>query len=182
MLAKLPQPPGGWSKTDLYSPHVVVYLAAVARTANFPIGKYRELLTLAQILDSIMGGNLDLAADTLIQRFKSIELSMTTGWEAAQHLELIPDSVTTMATEAERRGAVETELAHIKATRALLSARNPKGFGKDRDRHRQQEQPQQQQQQQRDGKGNPQGRPPRGPRSDQWQIRAPSRSPTGDGR
>ena len=70
----------------------------------------RELRTLAQSLDALLAGNLLLAADTLMQRFKSVELaSIDQNWSVAQHLELTPALAVAAVNDGERGAAAQEE-------------------------------------------------------------------------
>ena len=133
MLSALPAPPGGWQKSDIHSARLVHYLQGVIRLKNLSIRTTREMQTLAQVLDALLEGNLELAGDTAIQRFKAVEMALEDGWESAQHLELIPMMSHLTASERERRDAVDTEVSNIKAAATLARAR---GGAKGKNRHK----------------------------------------------
>ena len=81
----------------------------------------RELRTLAESLDALLGGNLGRAADLLMQRFKAVELACTDegGWAAASHLELIPDAKASSSSFREREHAARSLIKEDKLRRAL---------------------------------------------------------------
>ena len=84
--------------------------------ASLNLRAERELRTLAETLDCLLGGRLADAGDILMQRFRAIETAAADGsWELARHLELIPDSVVScvpvvMKKEALRQEAVRQKL------------------------------------------------------------------------
>ena len=66
----------------------------------------REMTTLAEILDEIVQGNPEAAADILCQRMKAIITAGETGtWEKAEQMELIPPEGMSLATNQDRAGA-----------------------------------------------------------------------------
>ena len=117
----LPQGAGGDHKnvdTNDFTPRVVHYLNTVSEGLGGGMRNVRELRTLAQSLDALLSGNLLLAADTLMQRFKSVELaSIDQNWSVAQHLELTPALAVAAVNDGERRAAAKEEFAVKKLDR-----------------------------------------------------------------
>jgi hypothetical protein len=97
--------PGAKSSADILSTvRTQSYLHQVLFVRHPPASlgdrNYRELLTLSQAVDAVLDGDLALAGDTLMQRMKGIDLALTqSGWGAARHLELIPESTGMMSRE-----------------------------------------------------------------------------------
>ncbi len=107
-LAKEPE------RTQGMTAVVKAYLTSVARPAHAAkIGRRgeRELRTLARALDYTVGGHMPQAADIRIQRFKAIEYAAISesGWQAAQHLELLPSVEVAATGEDELRAASRYE-------------------------------------------------------------------------
>ena len=75
----------------------------------------RELRTLSECLDRLTSGDLAGLGDTLMQRFKSVELAAAdNSWGMAKHLELIPPAQVTTVSATERRMAAALELQERK--------------------------------------------------------------------
>lgn len=122
MAQYLPQRPGGEPYDDL-QPRVVQYLTTVLETkARRPMSvrNSRELRTLAQALDSILVGNIALAADTLMMRFQAVELAAEdASWEVSQHLELIPPVSASSVGGAYRKAAAKEALTEARLGKHL---------------------------------------------------------------
>ena len=121
MAQFLPQGVGGDFK-DLYqddfTPRVVHYLNTVSEGLGGLMRNVRELRTLAQAIDALLSGKPLLAADTLMHRFKSVELaSIDQNWSVAQHLELTPALAVAAVNDGERRAAAKEEFAVKKLDR-----------------------------------------------------------------
>ena len=86
----------GEDSADPLSPVMVRYLLTMVMP-SFPTKlngteRYRELRTLCQALDCLLRGKVDSAADTLVQRFKSLVMGLRDGTGNFGHyLELIPE-------------------------------------------------------------------------------------------
>ena len=127
MAQYLPQRPGGEPYDDL-QPRVVQYLTTVLEAkARRPLGdrNARELRTLAQALDSILLGDITLAADTLMMRFQAVELaSEEATWDVSQHLELIPPVSASSVGGAYRKAAAKEALAEAKLEKHLRGSQS----------------------------------------------------------
>ena len=70
----------------------------------------RELLTLAQAVDSILAGEVPEAAGLLLQRFRALEVASAEGNRAlAKHLELVPGAGASSAPPAMRSAMLRRE-------------------------------------------------------------------------
>ena len=130
---------GATADEHVFLPRVGEFFAHVSSQQVQGVRNLRELRTLAQIIDSIILGDLAFAADTAIQRYKAVELAAETGiWALAEEVELLPPSGASSLAPAERRNAV---------TRASRSSRNATALQRIRSGQRPggQLQPQQQQ-------------------------------------
>ena len=90
---------------------MVQYLTSVVQISTLGVRNHLELQTIAQSLDALLRGEMLLAADTLTQRFKSVELaSQSQSWSAAQHLELVPTLSVNATGGKEMKAATKEEL------------------------------------------------------------------------
>jgi hypothetical protein len=92
----------------------------------------RELRTLAETLDALVKGRADSAADILVQRFKSIELRLSTGSSRmSEHLELVNDGRVGAVGQAEleQLARMEREGAKVYAATGVGAAPRPGGKG-----------------------------------------------------
>ena len=109
---------------------MVRYLTTALSPAHPSMGvrNQRELRTLAEALDALIGGDLGRAADLLMQRFKAVELAATDagGWAAASHLELIPEVNASSSTLSEREAAARALVRQDKLQKAI-GGRGPVG-------------------------------------------------------
>ena len=117
-------------------PVAVRYLTTVLNQAqqSMTLRNSRELRTLAEALDRLIGGKTAEAGDLLIQRFKAVEMASGEGsWRVAQHLELIPSSAVTAVNHEEREAACRQEVREARVRRAISGdpgpARSP-SFGR----------------------------------------------------
>ena len=98
---------------------MVTYLVSVLH-GRFPQAQVgprscRELRTLAEALDALGVGDLPRTGDILMQRFKSIETSITDQtWEVAAQQEVIPPAGLGLTTTSERHAASRAALLHKK--------------------------------------------------------------------
>lgn len=118
-------PPRAEGDTRGLQPRVVEYLTTILERGDRSLGvrNSRELRSLAQAVDSLIRGDITFAADTLIQRFKAVELSAAEGgWNLAQHLELIPGSKVSSVSDRERQWAVDAELRNARLHRTPAPA------------------------------------------------------------
>ena len=127
MCQFLPPAPGGSSSDyNLFTPRVTEYVSTVFLPKVGSIGprNEREMRTLAQALDAILRDDVLLAADTLMQRLKAVEISLhDQHWGVAQHLELVPGTTITAVPEDERRAAGREEERAARVAR--LATREP---------------------------------------------------------
>ena len=140
-------PPGARSSPHRdFEPRVVEYLTTVLETKKdreLGVRNSRELRTLAQAIDAVLSGDLLFGVDTLMQRFKAVELaSQDQGWHLAEQLELIPVQSVSSVNEQERQAAA-TEFLKLKRLenhargsgqrppqRSPFVKRQPKGNGR----------------------------------------------------
>ena len=109
------------TKEDVLQPGALRYLlsSALPMTDVKKIGeeRMRELRTLATALDLVVGGKVSTAGDYLMQRFKSILMSLRDGSTAAsKYLELVPLELYPTATSLE-----ETDFARSLAVKGAKS-------------------------------------------------------------
>ena len=72
--------------------YLLTYLIPNIGLHKIQAGPLRELKTIATTLDLILSGSADSAGDTLLQRFKAIEMALhDNSWKVAKHLELVVD-------------------------------------------------------------------------------------------
>ncbi len=104
------------------TPRVVQYINVGIDQETIGLRNTRELMTLGQSLDALLAGDILLAADTLMQRFKSVELAGNSRpWDVAQHLELVPATSASSLPQGELKAAAAEE----KAARRLDSEARP---------------------------------------------------------
>ena len=129
-----PRRPGSAS-TDPSEPPSILNTSAVAyfttviqalKGKDLSIRHERELRTLSECMDRLTTGDLAGLGDTLMQRFKSVELAAAdNSWGMAKHLELIPPAHVTTVSAPERRMAAALELQERKLEE--FTARAKKG-------------------------------------------------------
>ena len=118
MAQYLPQGSRGEPSQGDFTPRVVEYLTTVSGRQSLGLRNLRELRTLGQALDALLVGNTLFAMDTLMQRFKSVEMASQEGsWAVAQHLELTPMTDVSSVAEGERHAATKEELLQRKLAR-----------------------------------------------------------------
>ena len=86
---------GSGGRKQGLTPHVTQYLTTVVQALKgreLGLRSERELRTLSEALDHLLSGNLAACGDTLMQRFKAVELAGEAGWAVASRMELIPQS------------------------------------------------------------------------------------------
>ena len=89
----------------------------------------KELRNLAMALDCLVKGDVAAAADTLVQRFQSVELAQSMGnWAFARHLELVPDEEISIRSQRELRNVTRAEREEIKTKHMLAQVRNPRAL------------------------------------------------------
>ena len=126
MRSSLLQEVGYEDRPNVLYPVAVAYLRQhLQRRASGPI--LRELLTLSHSLDLLLKGKVSSAADTMVQRIKSIEQSLTgSHCSIAQRLEVLPpDSVTLTAVPE----AVAAQKEIYEESKARWYASMPEGKG-----------------------------------------------------
>ena len=88
----------------------------------------REMQTLAELIDSLLEGDIDRCGDIALQRYKALEMSLTdNSWEIAQELEVVDREAPHLATEEERHRASRRKLAEVRLNNALASLRTRAG-------------------------------------------------------
>ena len=103
---------GGGENSHALSPHVTQYLTTVVqalRGKELGLRSERELRTLSEALDHLLSGNLAACGDTLMQRFKSVEMAAETGWGVSSRLELIPNTAASAVSSSEKEAALTLE-------------------------------------------------------------------------
>ena len=84
----------------------------------------REMRTLAELLDALMGGNLAKVGDLAMQRFQAIEMAIMQGsWAQARYVEAIPQTDATLANEWVKDAAARGEIRAHKLRGALEKAK-----------------------------------------------------------
>ena len=74
--------------------------------------------TLSEALDHLLSGNLAACGDTLMQRFKAVELAGEAGWAVASRMELTPQSAVSAVPSEEREAALTLEGRETKRLRS----------------------------------------------------------------
>lgn len=110
---------------------VMAYINQVmlAQGGNQGVGlrNQREAVTLGTCLDLLLGGDLALLGDTLMQRLKALESAIQDqGWQSARHLEIIPPQSASLCTVGERDQAAKQELRMMKLRGAMIKAKGNK--------------------------------------------------------
>ena len=105
---------------------ITAYLHQVLLVTNPPqkigLRMLRELQTIAVTLDHLLSGRLPQATDTLMQRLKACEMSLTEGgWTTARHLEITPSSASLVQAE-ERELAAKQEIRSLKLKESMKRA------------------------------------------------------------
>ena len=103
---------GSGDKKQGLTPHVTQYLTTVVQALKgkeLGLRSERELRTLSEALDHLLSGNLAACGDTLMQRFKAVELVGEAGWAVASRMELIPQSAVSAVPSEEREAALTLE-------------------------------------------------------------------------
>ena len=106
---------------------ITAYLHQVLLVTNPPqkigLRMLRELQTIAVTLDHLLCGRLPQATDTLMQRLKACEMSLTEGgWTTARHLEIIPPSSASLVQAEERELAAKQEIRSLKLKESMKRA------------------------------------------------------------
>ena len=88
----------------------------------------REMRTWAEVMDSLMAGNLPRVGDLAMQRFQALELAGQQGsWAQARHVEAIPDGDAALASTAVRQLAMRGEERAAKLRESLEKAKKRSG-------------------------------------------------------
>ena len=102
------------SEADRLAPMMVTYLRSVWQGAHPPatVGPRtnHEMELLAQALDNLLRGELPELGDLLMQRFKSLQVGVTSGWRLGEQLELIDKTDLSLAGSDELHEAVRSRL------------------------------------------------------------------------
>ena len=64
---------------------------------------------MSEALDHLLSGNLAACGDTLMQRFKSVEMAAETSWGVSSRLELIPNTAASAVSSSEKEAALTLE-------------------------------------------------------------------------
>ena len=81
-----------------------------------------ELRVLAEAMDALVSGNLEILADVLMQRFKSIQISTVDGhWGLAQNVEVHRSGDLGLTSLVEREAAAEQYLREHRVSEAAIS-------------------------------------------------------------
>ena len=119
---------GSGDKKEALTPHVTQYLTTVVqalRGKELGLRSERELRTLSEALDHLLSGNFAACGDTLMQRFKAVELSGESGWSIASRMELIPQSAASAVPTEEREAALTLEGRERKLLGISQSVKKP---------------------------------------------------------
>ena len=102
------------SEADRLAPQMVTYLRSVWQGAHPPatVGPRvnNEMELLAQALDNLLRGELPELGDLLMQRFKALQVGITSGWRLGDQLELVNDTGLSLAGSDELHEAVRSRL------------------------------------------------------------------------
>eukprot|EP00971_Amphidinium_carterae_P335002 6470631-Amphidinium_carterae.1 len=91
----------------------------------------KELAIIAEVLDDITNGNLSMAGDKLVQRFKAIQKAISDqSWAVAQHLEVAGIAEENVLTTSEQRMAMKEEKLRVQLRKAAESSWPGKGKGR----------------------------------------------------
>ena len=71
---------------------------------------------MAEAIDLFVKGKFAEGCDTLVQRFKCVELASTEGWSVARHLELTASATVSSVPEQERAAAVKRQASEQKTS------------------------------------------------------------------
>ena len=83
----------------------------------------QELQTLQIAMDSLLDGDVNLAADVLMQRFKAVETASTEGaWDRARHLDISQAHAVGPTSMEERLRVAKKELLEVKLAEAKKRA------------------------------------------------------------
>ena len=92
--------------------------------ADFSFKLEREVQTLVEAIDELLGGSLNLVGDVLMGRYKSLEDAATTGsWAVAREFEAAPQRDDGLVTDAERQRAVALQIRRVRLQTALRTVR-----------------------------------------------------------
>eukprot|EP00971_Amphidinium_carterae_P038191 750640-Amphidinium_carterae.1 len=111
--------------TDLARVRTYLQTLYLPRQAPGAVGmrNTKELSVIAEVLDDLTQGNLHMAGDKLVQRFKAIQKAVADqGWSVAQHLEVAGIAEDTVLTGAEQRTAMREEKLRNQLKRAVDSS------------------------------------------------------------
>ena len=105
---------------------ITAYLHQVLLVTNPPqkigLRMLRELQTIAVTLEHLLSGRLPQATNTLMQRLKACEMSLTEGgWTTARHLEITPSSASLVQAK-ERELAAKQEIRSLKLKDSMKRA------------------------------------------------------------
>ena len=70
--------------------------------------------TLCKAVDMLVRGEVAGAADVLVQRFKAVEASASSGWDLAKHFELLPPAGVSATSDKERETIMRKRREELK--------------------------------------------------------------------
>ena len=83
-----------------------------------------ETQTLAELIDSLMEGDVDRCGDVAVQRYKALEMSLAdNSWEIARELEVVEHHTPYLASEEERHRGSRRRLQDVRLHNALANLR-----------------------------------------------------------
>ena len=74
----------------------------------------RELRTSTEAMDALVAGDIAAAGDLLVARFCAVETSLNSGWNVAQHMELIPAHAVSSVSSVDQRAALRREAREMR--------------------------------------------------------------------
>ena len=114
----------GPQKESLVPTAVKYYNMCVKPMLRMSPGQEREMRTIAEAIDRIVSGEVALAGDILMQRFKSLEVELTEGsTSVSKHIELLPPSGSSSLTTVEREVAAQLEVRDLRLAKVSGSRR-----------------------------------------------------------
>jgi hypothetical protein len=108
---------GALSSQAAMPPIAATYWVTIAKPAlkkDAPVTVDRELRTLAEAMDAIVTGDIAAAGDLLMARFCAVETSLNSGWNVAQHMELIPAHAVSSVSSVDQRAALRREAREMR--------------------------------------------------------------------
>ena len=130
-VSKFLQARGGVDSATASSlaPLMMTYFRSVWQGAN-PADKIgarnnAELELLAGVIDRLLEGDLAGVGDTLMQRFRAVQMAATHGWRVASELELGSRADASLVTEEMREEALRSHSRHARVEEGIRRAKGP---------------------------------------------------------